>query len=253
MANEWNLSYPIDHTLISDVPGEIRKLKDSVKDQLKHEHETPVDGDATGSEHSSGSAVAYEGSSTPSTRPGGATLGDNAIDRGRIWINDGGKLKRWSGTAFVGAGGIVQIVNTQTGAVNTGTTTMPRDDTIPQKTEGDEYMTLAITPVSSSNKLKIDVVFAVANTSGNLIPIVALFQDTTANALACIVGSGSADGNVLRMVSFTHYMTAGTTSSTTFKVRAGAASGTITFNGEAGARRMGGVMASSITITEIAV
>ena len=38
----------------------------------------------------------------------------------------------------------------------------------------------------------------------------------------------------------------------TFKVRAGAnAAGTTTFNGTGGARRMGGVAASSITITEI--
>lgn len=107
MANEWNVSYPLDPTLISDIPGEIRKLKDSVKDQLSHEHETPVDGDATGDEHSSGSAVAYEGSSTPEDRPGGATLGDNAIDRGRLWI-DGNKtqipLMRWNGSAFVTVG-----------------------------------------------------------------------------------------------------------------------------------------------------
>ena len=103
MANEWNLSYPIDHTLISDVPGKIRKLKTSAKSQLDHEQETPVDGDATGSEHSSGSAVANEGTSTPTTRPGGATLGDNAIDRGRLWLDDNFDppvLKRWDGSAW---------------------------------------------------------------------------------------------------------------------------------------------------------
>jgi len=104
MANEWNISYPLDHTLISDVPTEIRKLKNSCKDQLDMEHETPQDGDATGSEHSSGSAVAYEGSSTPTNRPDGATaLADNAIDRGRIWLDDNFDpplLKRWTGSAF---------------------------------------------------------------------------------------------------------------------------------------------------------
>ena len=105
MANEWNVSYPIDHTKIGDVPGEVRKLKDSCKDQLDHEHETPVDGDATGSEHSSGSAVAYEGSSAPTTRPGGASLANNAIDRGRLWIDDNfdpPRLTRWDGSAVEG-------------------------------------------------------------------------------------------------------------------------------------------------------
>ena len=49
-------------------------------------------------------------------------------------------------------------------------------------------------------------------------------------------------------------MTAGTASETTFKVRVGFnASGTTTFNGSGGARRLGGNFASSITITEIAV
>lgn len=104
MANEWNVSYPLDHTLISDVPGEIRKLKDSCKDQLDREHETPVDGDATGSEHSNGSAVAYEGTGTPTNRPDGATaLADNAIDRGRLWLDDNydpPMLKRWKAAAF---------------------------------------------------------------------------------------------------------------------------------------------------------
>jgi hypothetical protein len=68
------------------------------------EHETPVDGDATGSEHSSGSAVAYEGTSTPANRPDGSTaLANNAIDRGRLWLDDNSDppvLKRWAGAAF---------------------------------------------------------------------------------------------------------------------------------------------------------
>lgn len=86
------------------MPGEIRKLKDSCKDQIDREHETPVDGDATGGEHSSGSAVAYEGTSTPANRPDGATaLADNAIDRGRLWLDDNSDppvLKRWDGSAW---------------------------------------------------------------------------------------------------------------------------------------------------------
>ena len=156
------------------------------------------------------------------------------------------------------SGSVVQVVNTQTGAVATGTNVIPDDDSIPQQTggdggdgEGDEYMTLAITPNNASNKLKIDVVvFGNANASGRIGA--ALFQDSTAGALAAGKSSGAAV-DVPRQVSFTHYMTAGTTSTTTFKVRAGDASGTFTFNGEGAARKYGGVMASSITITEVKV
>ena len=153
---------------------------------------------------------------------------------------------------------IIQVVNTQTGAVATGTTTVPNDDTIPQNTEGDEYMTLAITPGNTNNKLKIEVVVFGNHTSetDGIYIIVGLFQDTTANALAAgrfireinaVANDGYAGGT-----SFVHYMTAGTTSSTTFKVRIGpSAATTFTFNGEESGRIFGGVMASSITITEI--
>jgi hypothetical protein len=149
------------------------------------------------------------------------------------------------------AGAILQVVNFQTGAVATGTTAIPIDDTIPQNTEGNEYMTLAITPTNANSKLLIEVTGLFSSSVANNL-IVALFQDSTANALASTwfyqgaVTSGT-------IVSFNHYMTAGTTSATTFKVRAGGSSaGTTTFNGAAGARYLGGTLASSITITELA-
>lgn len=104
MANEWNVSYPINHTLISALPSEIRKLKTSVKTQLGHEHETPVDGDETGSEHSNGSAVCYIGEDEPTLRPDGVTeLGDNDIDNSRLWLDtnfDPPVLKRWNADAW---------------------------------------------------------------------------------------------------------------------------------------------------------
>ena len=151
------------------------------------------------------------------------------------------------------AGIIKQIVNVQTGAVATGTTVMPADDTIPQKTEGDQFMTLAITPTSSSNKLKIDVVAQIGNNSANSSNTVALFQDSTANAIAAALNMESG-AEFVGNTKFTHYMTAGTTNATTFKVRAGSnQSATTTFNGRDSGRFFGGVFASSITITEIAV
>lgn len=167
--------------------------------------------------------------------------------------------QRYDGTSVVGAtaatalsGSVIQVVNSQTGAVSTGTTQIPTDDTIPQNTEGDQYMTLAITPNNTSNKLKIDVVFCGAN-SGDALLTAALFQDSTANSLACAVATQGAAG-YSENLHFTHYMAAGTTSATTFKVRAGGnTAGTTTFNGAAGGRYFGGVMASSITISEIKV
>lgn len=156
------------------------------------------------------------------------------------------------GNDAVAAGAVVQVVNTQTGAVSTGTTTIPLDDTIPQNTEGDEVMTLSITPKSTTNKLKIEVTGYFANSSAAPTQTsMALFQDATVDALAAAWGGRNSGTNDEGGVTLVHYMTAGTTSATTFKVRAGATAGTLTFNGRAGARIYGGVMASSITITEI--
>jgi len=152
-----------------------------------------------------------------------------------------------------GVGGkVVQVVNAIDSAVATGTTVMVTDDTIPQKTEGVELMTLAITPTSASNKLFIQIQAVVSHTAATTMHL-GLFQDTTANALAGTMNyeSGST-GHFI--ISLNHYMTSGTSSSTTFKFRAGgAAAGTITFNGASGSRFFGGSMASSITITEISV
>lgn len=50
-----------------------------------------------------------------------------------------------------------------------------------------------------------------------------------------------------------HEMAAGTTSAITFRLRAGAATGTIYVNGTSAARRLGGVAAIRIRVTEIKV
>ena len=151
------------------------------------------------------------------------------------------------------AGTIIQIVNFTTGASATGTTQMVGDDTIPQNDEGDEYMTLAVTPTNSSNKLIINVRANVIHTGTAGAHYGALFQDSTANALATAWAAKNATANNPTMLVIDHYMTAGTTSETTFKFRSGiSVSGTTTFNGVTGSRFFGGSFASSITITEVA-
>lgn len=150
------------------------------------------------------------------------------------------------------AGNIVQIVNTQTGAVASGANAMPHDDTIPQNSEGIEFITLAVTPQSATNKLLIEAQLLVSASSVERVGV-ALFQDSTVNAIAAIseyVSTATAQ----HLLVIRHYMTSGTVSATTFKIRIGTPTGaTITLNGESGSRLFGGVGASSITITEIAV
>jgi len=156
-------------------------------------------------------------------------------------------------TSGLPAGTVIQVVSTTSVAMATGTTVIPNDDTIPQKTEGTEFLTLAITPTNASNKLKIEVVGLWTSDGANTWAIAALFQDSTAGALAV---SHDFDATATAIVNhgLSHFMTAGTTSATTFKVRVGPhTSATVTMNGENEGRRFGGVLGSSITITEIAV
>jgi hypothetical protein len=185
--------------------------------------------------------------------PGGANITTAADDFAFVYAETTTLFKvlyfRADGTPV--AQNLVKRVNTQTGTVATGTTAFPLDDTIPQNTEGDEYMTLAITPTDAANILYIDIVFVGSQSVANDQIGVALFQDTTANALA-VASAFPAGVGYLETISFRHKMTAGTTSSTTFKVRAGNTTGpTTTFNGAGGTQRFGGVAASSITITEV--
>src|SRR3990167_7283528 len=145
-------------------------------------------------------------------------------------------------------GAVVQVVNYSTGAYATGSTAIPYDDSIPQNTEGDERMTLAITPKATTDKLMIEV-SGTFYSGGTDEIIMALFQDSTADALAAVYAHSVIGDNVT--LSLKHYMAAGTTSATTFKIRAGrATAAALGFNGE-GARKLGGVSASNITITEV--
>lgn len=139
----------------------------------------------------------------------------------------------------------------ETGAVATGTTVMPFGDIIPQSNQGDQYLSVTITPQNVANILTINITIFIAvgaPTSGHITA--ALFQDSIAGALA--MGSIiDTSNNHLFIITFSHEMVAGTTSPTTFKVRAGAdAAGTTTLNGELGARIGGGVMSSFIEVIE---
>ena len=144
---------------------------------------------------------------------------------------------------------LAQIQSTQTSTVATGTTVIPFDNTIPQITEGDQYMTLVITPTNAGSTLEIDVEAVVSSSVANNM-IGALFQDATANAVKATVsniGAGTAN-TVLRIK---HLMTAATVSATTFRVRiGGSGAGTTTFNGSNATQLFGGVCASSIVIKE---
>jgi len=149
---------------------------------------------------------------------------------------------------------LVQVVNLISSTTATGTTRSLADNTIPQNDEGVEFMTLAITPTHASNKLLIQVVIELGHSVDQTQTVVALFQDSTAGALSATAQWAPATANRPYTVALNHYMAAGQTSETTFKIRAGSTNaGTQRFNSAASAQFGGGVCGSSITISEIRV
>lgn len=164
----------------------------------------------------------------------------------------------------MGPGSIVQTAYFQTGALVSGSTVIPYDDTIPQVSEGFEVMTLAITPTKSTSLLLVEAVINAASTEGSgPFPActAALFKDGAGNdALATAMqsqfssSSVTAGGQIVNMI-LRHQITAGSTSAMTFRVRIGNTTGTVLkFNGDynSAVRRFGGSYASSIRITEVA-
>jgi len=155
--------------------------------------------------------------------------------------------------ASVAPGTVVQVAQTDYSAVATGTTIIPADNTTPQITEGDQYMTISFTPKSATNTLIIEaVVYATSSVITNIIA--AVFKDSGADALAAgMQYMATATGST--RISIGCKATAGSTSAQTWTVRAGgAAAGTTTFNGLGGVSYLGTTAAKSyIRITEIKV
>ncbi len=151
---------------------------------------------------------------------------------------------------WAAAGFMVNAAYNEDGVVRTGTTTVALSSTIPVNTEGDEYLSASITPSDVANKLLIQVHLNVATTGGGTGIIGMLFQDAKASAICAAIAFNAGNNQPLQ-IDFTFEMVASTTSSTTFKVRAGVdVSGTMTLNGVNGSGFFGGVGVSAISILE---
>ena len=187
-----------------------------------------------------GELITWDASGDPSAVPAGTATHV-------LTSNGAGAAPTFTVTA---GKGMIQAVNSSSTSQFSTTTLLPQDDTIPQNTEGIETVTVAITPTSATNALHITChAFGGHATSGGIA--LALFQDSTTNALnqSFAVNTNSAATTIC----IDHWMTAGTTSATTFKIRMGnGSSGTTKVNG-ATTRVGGGVATISLTVAEIEV
>lgn len=147
-------------------------------------------------------------------------------------------------------GDVLQVQRTDNGAVVTGTSVVPLDDTIPQFSEGTQLMNKSITCSSAANVVSV-ISQANLSYSTNVQVTMSMFQDTTSDAL-CTCSQNVEASNHCIVLGLLYFGKVGTVSSTTYRVRAGGASaGTLTFNGSGGSRNFGGIMNSYLEIREI--
>jgi hypothetical protein len=176
-------------------------------------------------------------------------------DRTLTLPDEAGTVLTSASTANFPAGSVLQVQHAVLTTFYSNITNIPIDDSLPQITEGGEILTLSITPKSATSKLLIDCCFSVTTSDATSIAGIFLFKNSDVNALAGAWSRTVATNNPLSPMSFKHYMTSGTTSAITFKVRGGGVGSAPTFqiNGGSGTRYLGGALASTITITEVGV
>lgn len=149
------------------------------------------------------------------------------------------------------AGDVVQERFVSTGAVATGSTPIATADAVPQITDGDQYMSLSITPSSAANVIQVESNGYFAANANSLTVVAALFQGAGPGASS----TGFQYTGVANAVFGIHVgpvsLLPNSTSSVTYSLRAGAASNTTTFNGTNGVRVLGGTLNSFIKIKEI--
>lgn len=151
------------------------------------------------------------------------------------------------------AGNLIQQVRATSTAATSTATTIPADATIPQNTEGAELFTASITPSSATNILRIEVFVPTIGTTSSYIWTGALFQDSTANALTAAGMNTTSSSAYVYPFYMVYYMTAGTTSATTFKFRYGASTGTAYANQGSATDYWTTVGQASIVVSEIGV
>lgn len=148
--------------------------------------------------------------------------------------------------------GVVQrIEGTPWTTQGSESTVVPIDGTVPQQAEmGGPYVTVSITPTRSTNRLVIQGHMYLGSNSANTA-VVGLFQDSVGNALAN-APVGFAGSGYIAVVPIYHEMAAGTTSSTTFKMKVGVGSDSVWINRSSGqAALFGGNNSCRLSVTEI--
>lgn len=159
--------------------------------------------------------------------------------------NDALATNRWGNVVSPYARNTTYV---EDGAYATHSATTPADDTVPAKTETDQYMVSGIVPTSKLSKLRVTATANFGSSGGGDV-FMGLFRDSEAVPQASTFSTIGA--NEEEQMSINYEVVADTTDWTEFRLHAGNSSNGLYFNGRAAARLYGGTAKSTITIEEI--
>lgn len=144
-----------------------------------------------------------------------------------VQLDSSAKLPAVDGSQLTGITSVVKqtVTDMEWAFVNIGGNAIPLDNTVPQKTEGVEVLTVTITPTNASSRIRISfriLVGAKPPTEGPTSPgVAALFKDSDSNAIGAWIGSYDYLGYGSQIVGMVEFP-AGSTDERTYKLRAAA-------------------------------
>lgn len=139
----------------------------------------------------------------------------------------------------------------RSGAVRSTTIQIPFDDTIPQVSEGAEFLSVLYTPKKIGNIILVRTSALVSSSVGNRFAVSSICKNGLADSKAAAAMSLIAGGDI-GQIAVDYSEVIPSLRQTKWSLRAGlGAVGTLTFNGVGGARRFGGVASSLIEVVEI--
>ena len=164
----------------------------------------------------------------------------------------------FNGTSWTSdVGHVIKVTVSQFPGVATTTGFIPFDNTIPQNTEGGEFMTISFTPKLANSLLIVEAYanFNCGAPGNDGPPTGALFKNIDTDAFAASCGATTFGGSASQINSLfvKGFLLATSLTPITFRFRAGGpgAGWTHTFNGASTISRYGGVSASYIQVTEV--
>ena len=193
--------------------------------------------------------AAVSGLTTVSTPTFAGIVLSGSPSLGYVWTCSNGTTGAgaWASPGAVPSGSVVQVVNYQRQDEVTCSTAVPLNNSSRVATEGDQVLTVAITPKSNSNKLKIDVCLQVGSDDSSYCAI--LLDGSTVLATQ----RAKTYNNFTSSMSFSFWITSPGTSAKTYNVRLGGTTANTYLNKDSVNGSLdNGKLISSITITEIA-